>query len=387
MKKILPIITAIILIYSCSNREHKRVDSLSRTKYYFDEAGTQTSKKADYSIILETDSFGKEIELKHGTYKEYYLSGKPMQVLNYRKDKLEGSSTTYYENGQISEISNWAVDEYDGEYKYYLENGIIQQELNYRKGLLNGSCKTYYSRGNIKTDIIYKDNLPWELIANYDSTGIKLDSSTVINGQGKFCEYNPNGELSMQIELVNGLFNGSLEIFDKNIPRMKITYQNGKKNGDFYAFHENGAIAHHATFFLNIKIGIEKRYNNKGVLISLKNYKSPPFNKMDSLELQIGKYTRNSNIGVLINSFDPMGLINNGIKIGTDKDYYDNGNLKSESYFSNNTQDSIYRQYYVNGYIKKEMYIDNTYEDRTRYIITHNENGDLIDSIVNKKRY
>ncbi|PCI98117.1 MAG: hypothetical protein COB15_06370 [Flavobacteriales bacterium] len=385
MKKTLLLITIIILIYSCSNEESKREDSLSRIIYYFDENGKQTSKKADYLIILETDSIGKEIELKNGIYKEYYLSGKPMQILNYRKDKLEGRATTYYENGQISEISNWSADEYDGEYKYHLENGTIQQEFNYNKGLLNGPCKTYYPKGNIKTDILYKNNLPWELIANYDSTGIKLDSLTIINGQGRFCEYQPNGELSMQVELVNGLFNGSLQMFDKTIIRMKIAYQNGKKNGDFYGFHENGTIAHHAIFLMDIKIGIETRHNNKGILISLKNYKSPPFNKADSLELQVGEY--NNTLGNLINSLDPMGLFNHGIQIGSDNDYYDNGNLKSASYFSNNIQDSIYRTYYVNGNIKKEMYIDNTYEDRTRYIITHKENGDIIDSIVHKKRY
>jgi len=382
MNRILILISVAITLHSCDGGNSDNHELISKTDYYHAENGRQMVKKSEYSVILEIDETGKEIEVKHGAYKEFYESGRLMKEANYKHNELEGSSKTYFENGQVAEISNWVNGQYQGVYKYYFENGKIQEEFKYINGLLNGNCKTYYDNGNLKKEINYKDDLLWESIANYDSIGNKLDSLTIVNGEGQLYEYYPNGRLAGKAKVVTGLLNGSFEAFSQNGKlRMKMAYLDGQKHGDLIVFHENGGIAKQSTFYKDINIGHDKSYNDKGVLIWETSYKSPPFNKTDSIELNSLKYSSIGGLMEFINSLDPMGMFN-GLKNGMEKYYYDNGHIKSEAYFRNNIQDSIYREYYPNGKIKSEK-LWNADHFGPIYSITFDKEGNLLDSITN----
>lgn len=382
MKRILTLIIVVAILHSCGSRNLGNYEFISRTDYYYDANGRQGAKKADYFVLFEIDKAEQESEEKHGSYREYYESGELKQEANYKRNELEGLSKTYYENGQVAEISNWVNDQYQGVYKYYFENGGIQQELKYVNDLLNGPCKVYYDNGNLKNEINYKDDLLWELIANYDSSGNKLDSLTIVNGNGQLHEYYPNGQLETKARVVTGLLNGSFEFFSQDGKlRMKTTYLEGQKHGDLKNFHENGEIAQQSFFYKDINTGHQKYYNDKGVLIGETIYKSPPFNKTDSIELNLGKYEETEGLMGLVNSLFSGGIFN-GIKNGPEKRYYDSGQLKSEAYFRNNIQDSLYREYYLNGKIHSETLWRDGHSGPV-YSITFDKEGNLLDSITN----
>lgn len=386
MSRLLILTISSLLFYACGDRNSQEYKSTQKTEYYFDKNGKQGVKRTDYFVILKTDDSGQETELMHGPSMKYYESGVLEQEANYRYGKLEGQTKTYYENGGVAEVSNWKNDQYHGIYKYYYENGTAQQELMYSNNMLNGLCKTYYENGTLKKEIIYKNDLLWELTASYDNTGVKLDSLTIVNGKGELREYHSNGQIAVKTNILNGLYDGYFQEFDENGKlRMKTSYQDGKKQGDLKTYHDNGKIAQHSKFDKDINVGQEKYYNDKGVLILESEYKYPPFNKTDSIQLNLGEYKSQTGLIALLSPFNPKGMAN-GIRNGAHKSYYDNGKLKSEEYYLDNIQDSVSKKYYENGRLKMKEYIDENYLHMRRYIIKYDVDGTLFDSTTYEKK-
>lgn len=341
MYKLLPWLILATLLSACGGNKQSELV----TEYYYDQYGRSEGKKAQYMAIPGKDDLGFETETRHGSYKAFYRTGELREKAEYKEGNLLGTATTFYKDGQVAEVSNWKDGQFHGIYKYYAPNGTLVEDYVYENGALNGTAKSYFENGQLKKEIIYKDDLLWNSIANYDSAGNKLDSLSIVNGDGLLNEYYPNGQLAGKTTVVAGDFNGPFEVYHENgKPQIITNYLAGKKHGTYQSFFESGQLETHTNFHHDINIGVNKLYSRDGVLIWETEFKGPPFDRKDSVELNLISYGNSGAIGSLVSGLDPMGTLR-GIRHGMDRQYHSNGKLKSEALYLNNEIDSIFRQY------------------------------------------
>ena len=67
---------------------------------------------------------GMKDGLQEGTCKQFYSSGKPSLIENWKKGKRDGIANYYYENGQLKATGNFTRDKRNVEWKYFYDNGI-----------------------------------------------------------------------------------------------------------------------------------------------------------------------------------------------------------------------------------------------------------------------
>lgn len=127
------IITAFLLLFSITtfsqNKEHK--------EYY---------KSGRLHSIGYKTADGKMT----GEWKEYYVTGELMSVLNYNNDQLQGKAKDYHKNGKLKFEGNYINGALEGEVKYYFENGNLAAVENYKNGNYDGQRKSYYESGSLK---------------------------------------------------------------------------------------------------------------------------------------------------------------------------------------------------------------------------------------------
>ena len=183
-------------------------------KWYFNSNNKQIQKIGKYII-------GKE----QGEWIEYYLSGRPKEIINYKKSIKHGSYVF--------------LDDY--EQKTYLEKG------SYRNGLKNGRWEQHYSggeekSGNIKYIINYtndkKDGLWFEYYNNSRTFNKKIKQ------KGKYLNGNEVGEWFWYYEALD---------FDNMQLQQQGTFDsNGKEIGKWIKYYQNNQIKS------------EKWYDNSG---------------------------------------------------------------------------------------------------------------------------
>lgn len=166
---------------------------------------------------------------RHGEWKSYDLSGNLINVQNYKNDKIDGLETQYWFNGKksyernfkngspngkfidysldgsvIKEV-NYKDGELDGVGKQYYPNGSVKEEHWFKRGQFDGPRKYYYENGQLWIEMIYKDNKPWQVVANYDAKGNTRDAGTLKNGSGSVIYYEEDGKIREKINYQNGM--------------------------------------------------------------------------------------------------------------------------------------------------------------------------------------
>jgi len=205
--------------------------------------------------------------------------------------------------------------------------------------------------------------------------GNNLDELTIDNGNGVLNTYYPNGKIQSKTDFVNGIPNGKSKFFfESGKEQGYVTMVDGQKNGELLFFHENGQIARKALFKNDIIVGVEKKYNQKGKIIS-DTYFKENLTKED-IELISGGIFQ-----AVAGAIDPLGL-GKGIMNGPNKTYYDNGQLESEQYYLDGLQDSVFREYYDNGVIKTDIFFDDNFESNKRYEKRFDKTGKVIKSLT-----
>ena len=318
-----------------------------KTEYHLDSLGNKEYKTLEYQYILNKDNQGNEVEIRHGLSLEFYRNGKIKYEVNFSNGLEDGITRAYFNNGQIFQLAN------------------------HKAGNLDGKETLYYSNGNLKRELLYKEGLIWKAIANYDSLGIKIDELTLDNGNGSINTYYENSRISSTSEFRNGLLNGKSIVYYETGQEAAIFFLlNGKKDGELKLFHENGLLEKIAFFKNDIKIGEERKYNKKGILISKSNY------QINLTEDNIELLTQGIYVALAADANDPFGF-DKGILEGSQITYYENGKIKSEEFYLNGKQDSVYREYYENGKIKEDVFFDDSYQNNRRYEKNFDKNGKL----------
>lgn len=120
----------------------------------------------------------------------------------FKNGLQEGYCKHFYENGQLKEVANWKKGKLEGPATFFYENGTKKAEGEYKKNFKIGVWHYYHENGKLeaKEKYVYRDHM------------------SVL--EGEYISYYPDGQ-----------------------PKIMSFYKDGKRNGDFVAYHENGKIA------------------------------------------------------------------------------------------------------------------------------------------------
>ena len=249
----------------------------------------------------------------------------------------------------------------DGEFKFRLKDGVVTEALKTIETAHNTTvAKIFDEEGNLLTVIFFSNDENLRFYRYYDEN---LNLAIDINCIGGKCiqkgyysdkklAYIKEGKLTENLDI---LTNGKYTEYYKN-GQIKIqgSYKEGMRNGEFKTFLKNGKSAG----FIIYKDG--------------KIIKSTLVNSMkDNASFCIlTDINYNLNSHKIVSSEFPNGLLEtyftfnkNGILDGENREYYEEGDIKSIFYFKNNVVNGTSISYYLNGNIQEKHTYKNGNEE------------------------
>ncbi|SNW62457.1 MORN-repeat protein, partial [Orpheovirus IHUMI-LCC2] len=200
---------------------------------------------ADVDRIVFTNGYVRISEYVNGfkTGKEhiYYKDILSCQ-LTYKMNMLHGECMTYYDNGNIDKKWICINGVLDGEYIKLYKNGKMEQNRYYRKGDRQGEYRSFHENGNYK---------------EHGIVGIKSG------------EWTDDGKL---VELI--YHNGTCYRYHKNgIPSCVYTQKDGKIEGIYRIFRDDGTLASEWEYFKNNRHGKCLEYDIYGNITRIKEFR------------------------------------------------------------------------------------------------------------------
>ena len=362
------------------------------------------------------------------------IDGKCIQKGYYSDKKL-----AYIKEGKLTENLDILTN---GKYTEYYKNGQIKIQGSYKEGMRNGEFKTFLKNGKSAGSIIYKDgkiikstlvkamkdNASFSPISyvNYDldnsySIGrvdfpnklLKIyrmyDKKGVLNGNS--IRYYEEGNIQSIFPYKNNLVEGLvIRYYENGNIKEEVNYKNDKMNGEAKSYDENGKLNGRTIFKDDIKLK-EDVYKENEILKN--TFKNGELVKQDICTLNGTLKERRILNGdeMEYSTFYPNGNVKQKI-LAKDKTiikeqiYARNGNIMSNSFFSDGKPvieyfeyypdgklfrkistvnkmlngDSI--EYYPNGNIKEKTYFINNKEEGEHFF--YDKNGKLIKTEIYK---
>jgi hypothetical protein len=368
---------------------------------------------------------------KEGVYKEYYRNGQLFATGTYVKGEKVGKWTSYHFDGTVSEISNYSAGQLDGESIEYHRNGKVFKVAKYAKNLSIGKTMLYDNdgklfaeydegKGRINSVVYYdkKGNVIFDASAKKsgftvykcNELGIVIEEGQVKNdfrvGTWKF--YTNDGALESTTEYdekgnkagkTNNFECGSVTFsgfnkdgeldgyFRNNYEKEKLYYEGnyvmGKLEGPIKYYNKNGVLTDENYYHDDKNDGISTHYYSNGkpnvVSVFHNNWlsrvlvfdTSGNFIHDDTMSFPTGNITIKYDNGNL-HKFSPYL---NGLKHGTEIEYYRNGVIKSKTNYKFNEYHGTSEGFYDNG--QRRSLIHYKFGRRDSVMRTYHENGKI----------
>jgi antitoxin component YwqK of YwqJK toxin-antitoxin module len=336
----------IIIVFCISmlhfvNYAQNVTDSVEYKIFYFAD-GTKSSegtlingkpdkywKTYDKNGILRSEGNRKNFELD-SLWKFYDANGKLILEINYFKGKKNGIRKTYQDNEIIFE--NFENDVKSGLTVYYYPDMKVKRELNFVNGRENGISKEFSPDGLITGIIEYKNGfiVNRERINRFDLKGEK---------HGVWKEFWENDKVKTEISYNGGKKNGYYKEYDKNGSLIKLfKYVNDSLVPDASEiarldikteYYSDGSIKKRGSFKGDIAQGVMREYSQEGKIIK--------------------SFIYNNGVVIAEGIVDEKGLYQ-----GFWKEFYLNGNIKSEGEYKNGKKTGKWKYYHENGKIEQE---------------------------------
>ncbi|MEA1887334.1 MAG: hypothetical protein U9N72_09005 [Bacteroidota bacterium] len=392
-------------------------DTLEKIDYlYGKKSGYYLKYKRDRSYGLYV--WSKELyasDKRQGTVYIYYPDGSVKQTIPYLDGKKQGLSKEYNEEGKVITlyeynndfmISRERINRKDSEgikqgpWKEFYDNGNIKKEMTYRNGMLHGYYKEYNQNGILTVTMLYDNgkivegnvegNPEIEIQNRYDSDGNLIFSGPYKSGipVGIHREHKPDGTVKSSV-----IYN------DQGIKVSEgIVTEEGRRNGEWKNFFENGKIREKGAYDNNRRTGNWTFYDEEGNIIQTGNYRNGRPEDLwnwyypdgsilreeeyyqgnrdgkfveysrDGEIISEGQYLdgeRNGNWKITIGDHREEGNYIIGLRDGMWRYYDDEGNLLYRGRYIQDNPDGYHFHYYDNGRIKEEQYYDMGLRHRT----------------------
>ncbi len=266
---------------------------------------------------------------KNGLQEQYNYAGNLKKQSDYKNGFLDGTTIIYDNRSTIKEIINYKYNKtkghslLQGKYEKF-NNGKLLISANYKDSLLHGK-RTEYFNGVLRSVAYYKYGLlsgkskkynyrNGQLISEQNYKIIKEDgkNKSVLNGKEI---YYFNGLFINYVgKYKNGLKEGKWKKYYRNTKKLDnvINYKKGLQYGKFTYYYASGTIKKEGKAY-------EER-NPKGAVV----------NKFD------GEFKEYYSTGVLLKILH----FDKGEKTGLFEEYYNNGKIKQQGFYSNSLKTS-----------------------------------------------
>ena len=338
------------------------------------------------------------------------IDGKCIQKGYYSDKKL-----AYIKEGKLTENLDILTN---GKYTEYYKNGQIKIQGSYKEGMRNGEFKTFLKNGKSAGSIIYKDGkiIKSTLVkAMKDNASFspvtdiyyKLEDSHTLrkvdyeNGllktyfiynkdgipDGESVEYYEEGNIKSIIPFRNNIVEGlTITYYENGNIDEEVNYKNNKMNGEAKSYDENGKLNGRTIFKDNIKLE-EDVYKENEILKN--TFKNGELVKQDICtlngtlkerrilngdELEYSTFYQNGNVKQKILAKDKI--------IIKEQIYARNGNIMSNSFFSDGKPVIELFEYYPNGNIKEKVHFINDKEEGEHFF--YDKKGKLIKTEIYK---
>ena len=372
----------------------------------------------DLNLIVETYAIGeKSIQKAYYSNKKlaYTREGRLVEGYNLLPN---GKHTEYYKNGQVKVQGSYKEGKRDGEFKAFLKNGKSAGSVIYKDGKIIKSTLVKAMKDNASfspvTDIYYKleDSHTLRKV-DYENGLLKIYFIYNKDGipDGESVEYYEEGNIKSIIPFRNNIVEGlTITYYENGNIKEEVNYKNDKMNGEAKSYDENGKLNGRTIFKDDIRLEDDVYKENE----ILKNtFKNGELVKQDICTLNGTLKERRILNGneMEYSTFYPNGNVKQKILtkdkiIIKEQIYARNGNIMSNSFFSDGKPvieyfeyypdgklfrkistinkmlngDSI--EYYPNGNIKEKTHFVNNKEEGEHFF--YDKNGNLIKTDIYK---
>jgi uncharacterized protein len=340
---------------------------------------------------IEYDASGKIITMEH------YINGALVERERMNRQDQNGLKQgvwkTFYDNGRIKTEANYRDNILNGAYKEYDENGNVKVFFQYVQGNLQEKADTaeldieernlYDTDGKLTFSGYYRKNVPVGIHRNYDKTG-KVVNAVLYNDlgvkigegimtqegkkEGPWKYFYDDGKIKSEGSYANNLETGNWKyLFENGKTEETGGFKNGKYDGMWQWFYENGNIKIEEEYYEGKAEGASAEYDSVGNVITKGTYFDGQ--KEGDWFYQAGDYSE-------------KGKYVADLKDGKWQAFYNNGKLEYEGNYLQGNPDGEHIYYYDNGKIKElNFYVMGIAEKNWKKF---DENGNLLITITYK---
>lgn len=252
-----------------------------------------------YYFIFPDGKTSFESQLKNGKYEgayTYYYPDKTiMEKGFYKNNEVDSLIISYFPGGQEKTRGYYRNGQKEGSWITYAIDGQLERDINYLKGDEHGKDKIY-NHGHLRNEynmyydfmegdqFFYGEENKIALVYKYKDRemagytfmgkdGKLLPITPVKNGTAKITAYYPNDKKSVEVNVVQNLYDGKMMIYysNGNVADEK-TYAGTELNGIFKRFYPDGKPNYEAVYKDNVLNGEEKIYGEDGKLLIQANF-------------------------------------------------------------------------------------------------------------------
>jgi antitoxin component YwqK of YwqJK toxin-antitoxin module len=301
-------------------------------------------------------------------WRKYYPSGKIECITSYVQGTYEYSYSSYYESNQLKSKGTFK-NGIDYTHQSYYETGVLKLSL---ETLDNGERirKEFYNNGNILEEGTFKNNIRIGEWRHYYPSGQIEHMTSYLKGDAEcsYSSYYENNQLKSKGTVKNGVdyeyqsyyetgvLQTSLETLDNGERVNKVFYRSGTlkqigtyaplRNGTWKTFYESGELKRTEEFSNGQMVGIWKEYYIN------KKLKQTEECIPNTMYRDIKEYHLNGKIKAIGRA--KYSYVDSGQKIGSWKEYHDNGVLYKSYQFEDVSKTGYWRTYHKNGSLQEQ---------------------------------
>ncbi|MGA9648569.1 toxin-antitoxin system YwqK family antitoxin [Pedobacter sp.] len=191
------------------------------------------------------------------------------------KDGLqEGTCKEFFSNGKLKSVANFKKGKREGICTEYFENGQVKVSVNYTKDKRNGPCKYFHDNGQVDSEESYEyrdfAEVKKGVFRKFFPSGKQKENYKYIDGKldGDYIAYYENGNLKeTRKTYIKDLIQGELKLYyETGKIKMEEQYKDDLRDGQSISYHPNGAI-NCTVLFVNGKEGVKICKDDKGKII------------------------------------------------------------------------------------------------------------------------
>jgi antitoxin component YwqK of YwqJK toxin-antitoxin module len=301
-------------------------------------------------------------EQPHGLTTFYFLSGKVQYTLEYKDGNVFTILNSYNKKGEP--IDGGTLKNGTGSLNvYHPSTGELIYKTEYKNGMRNGRSLSFYSDGNKKEDINYvNDTMVGNCVKYYHTGNLMYKGNIKGFATGVYDEYYENGKLKKHDEWDHGK-QIALKEYDENgyLTADKKTV-NGDLVGTKYYYDSEGVLLSKGGLLNERKHGNYESYYSAGKMKILEVYRN------DTLLSEKTWYADGT--------LSSESIYKDGLKTGVYKEYYVSGNIRSEQVYVKGVKEGAYKSYFNTGGVYNEGQFKN--DQLTGDLKFYSEKGKLM---------